>query len=109
MEILTYEAKEQTMVQEKEAKTISILINSIYFFIECVFILDFPDHYRLVVLQHGRVLKDARYKTLRGAKIAFSNAYRKKAWKEGMKPQWSHFYDPDKPWLDKKIKDIRAV
>lgn len=91
--------------QQEKAQSMSLLINSIYYFIECVFILSLPNRYRLVVLHHGRVLTDACYETLRGARIAFSKLYSHKAWREGVKAQWSHFYDPDSEWLGEKIKD----
>jgi hypothetical protein len=87
-------------------KTISLLINSIYYFLECVFILDLRDHYRLVVLHRGHVLTDSDYESIRGAKIAFAKLYRKKAWREGVKPELSILYDPEDGWLDDKTKDI---
>lgn len=107
MENFTGETPKQIGVQEKYPMTISMLINSVYYFIECVFILDFHDHYRLVALHSGKVLIDASYETLRGARIAFSKLYGDKAWSEEIKAQWSHFYDPDARWLDEKTKDIR--
>jgi hypothetical protein len=107
MENFTGETPKQTGVQEKNPIKISMLINSVYYFIECVFILDIHDHYRLVALHSGKVLIDASYKTLRGARIAFSKLYGDKAWKEEIKAQWSHFYDPDARWLEEKTKDIR--
>jgi hypothetical protein len=107
MENFTGETPRQTGAHEKNPMTISMLINSVYYFIECVFILDFQDHYRLVALHNGKVLIDASYETLRGARIAFARLYGDKAWSEEIKAQWSHFYDPDTRWLEKKTKDIR--
>ena len=107
MENFTGETQKQTRVQEKNPMTISMLINSVYYFIGCVFILDFHDHYRLVALHSGKVLIDASYETLRGARIAFSKLCGDKAWSEEIKAQWSHFYDPDTRWLEEKTKDIR--
>lgn len=103
---LSGESRRQDGFQEARAKAraMSLLINSVYYFIECVFILSLPHRYRLVVLHNGRVLTDACYETLRGAKIAFSKLYGHKAWTDGVKAQWSHFYDPDAQWLDEKIK-----
>jgi hypothetical protein len=88
--------------------TISILINSIHYFIECVFILHFKDKYRLVVLQHSRVLFDMNYSTERGCRIAFGKIFKDKAWDKRVTPQWSHFYDPDKDWLGGKLKPLKA-
>jgi hypothetical protein len=82
--------------------TISMLINSIYYFIECVFILRTQNKYRLVVLQHSRVLLDQDYPSERGCRIAFTRLFKDKAWDETIKPEWSRFYDPDKEWLEEK-------
>jgi hypothetical protein len=106
MENFTGETPKQTGVQEKNPMTISMLINSVYYFIECVFILEFKDHYRLVALHNGKVLIDASYETLKGARIAFARLYGDKAWSEEIKAQWSHFYDPDTLWLEEKTKNI---
>lgn len=104
-----YEKQEKAGAQERSPKTISLLINSIHYFVECVFILENYDHYRLVVIHGGKVQMDARYDTLRGARISFSKLYRNKAWQDGTKPQWSHFYDPDVQWLNEKTKDIETL
>ena len=97
----------QQEFQTGEAKRISILINSIYYFIECVYILILHDHCRLIVLHHGRVLTDKRYKTVRGARIAFAKLYKHKGWKEGIKAQRSHLYDPEAKWLEERSGDVR--
>jgi hypothetical protein len=89
--------------QGKKATKISLLINSAYYFIECVFILHLYDYYRLVVLHKGIVLTDAHYKTIKGAKIAFSKRYKKKAWSDEIKAEWSCFYDPDARWLKERV------
>ncbi len=90
--------------KETGVSEISILINSIYFFIECVFILHLPGRYRLVAIHNGNVLIDNFYKTTRGARIAFTKLYSDRSWKEGVRPQWSDFYDPDQKWLGEKIQ-----
>jgi hypothetical protein len=104
------EQKQQQIIRQEmntEAKpVISMLINSILYYIECVFILRSKDNYRLVALQHSRVLYDKYYPTLRGSKIAFGKLFKDKAWKEEIKAEWSHFYDPDKRWLGKKCKHL---
>ena len=86
--------------------TISMLINSIYYFIECVFIMRAQNKYRLVVLQHRRVLLDQDYPSERGCRIAFTRLFKEKAWDETIKAKWSHFYDPDKEWLEEKQRRI---
>jgi hypothetical protein len=85
-----------------EKPMISMLINSVYYFIDCVFILQAKDNFRLVALHQGRVLCDKDYATVRGCRIAFDKMYKNKAWSEEIKAEWSHFYDPDKRWLEKK-------
>jgi hypothetical protein len=85
-----------------EKTMISSLINSIYYFIDFVYILRSKDKYRLVALQHRRVLFDKYYPTVKGSRIAFQKLFKDKAWSEEVKAEWSHFYVPDKHWLGKK-------
>jgi hypothetical protein len=70
---------------------ISRLINSIFYFIDVVYILKKDDKYRLITLHGGRVLIDKIYSTITGAKIAFTKFYQDKAWKEDVKAEWSHW------------------
>ena len=88
----------------KKTKEISLLTNSIYYFIECVFILRLHNRFRLVALHHGTVLTDECYRTLKGARIAFAKKYKKKAWDEQVKAEWSLFYDPDDTAEAEKVK-----
>jgi hypothetical protein len=93
------------LCQDEETKTkISRLINSIYYFIEFVFIIAENEGYRLVVIHQGELLTNQIYKTAKGARIAFLKFWGYRAWKEGVKPKWSIFYPPDAKWL-KKIKE----
>jgi hypothetical protein len=97
--------QQQTTQQEPNPGTetsISMLINSIYYFIDCAFILRSKNNYRLVVLQHSRVLLDRNYPTNRGCRIVFGKVFKARAWDERVTPSWSHFYDPDKDWLEEK-------
>ena len=66
-----------------------LLINPAYYFLECVYILYKKGYYRFVVLQNSRVLTYKNYRTLRGAKIAFQKIYKNKAWKDGVKANWT--------------------
>jgi hypothetical protein len=93
-------------LQQKEEKPIKIsrLINSIYYFIESVFIIAEKQGYRLVAIHQGKLLTDQTYKTVKGARIAFLKMWSYKAWKEGVKAKWSHFYPPDPKWLEKNIQ-----
>jgi hypothetical protein len=89
-----------------EKPVISRLINSVYYFIDCVYIIKLKNKYRLVALHHNRVLLDKYYPTVKGCRIAFQKMYKDKAWYEDTKAQWSHFYDPDKEWLEEKCKNL---
>jgi len=89
-----------------EETTISILINSTYYFIEYVFILRTKNKYRLVALHHCRVLLDQSYPSERGCRIAFAKLFKDKAWDETIKPEWSPFYDPDKEWFEEKQRRL---
>jgi hypothetical protein len=103
------ELKQQTIFQELnpgEKTVISRLINSIYYFIDCVFILKIKDKYRLVAQHNGVVLYDNYYTTEIGGKIAFDKIFKDKAWAEDIKAQWSHLYDPDIDWLEEKCKNL---
>jgi hypothetical protein len=84
---------------------ISRLLNSIQFYLECTFIVHVDKGYRLIILHSGKVLMDTRYNTLRGAKIAFTKYFGRRAWQEDIKPMWSHAYHPDEAWV-KQHSDI---
>jgi hypothetical protein len=85
-------------------KFISVLINRISYFIETVFIMTVKDGYQLIVIHKRKVLTDKIYKTFVEAKRAFLSQYNHKAWKNGVKPKWSHFYPPDTKWLHKNLE-----
>jgi hypothetical protein len=86
----------------KEKPMISMLINSVYYFIQCVFILQAKNKFRLVALHDNKVLYDQYYTTVKGCRIAFDKLFKDKAWLEEIKAEWSHFYDPDQKWLAEK-------
>jgi hypothetical protein len=90
-------------MKQEEKQKIAMLINSIFYFIQYVIIVKNPgdSRYRLLVIQHGQVLTDEYYESVRGAKIAFSRMYYHRSWKEGVKPVWSHFYHPESSWLER--------
>lgn len=91
---------------KNNVSNISLLINSIYYFLKCVFIHHGEDNYRLVIFDFDRkeASLDQRYQSLEHAKMAFEKLYRRKACNESVKPDWSHPYDPDENWLGKKMK-----
>lgn len=83
---------------------ISTLCNAVYFFFQRVFIISDNDTYRLIAIHNGELLADESYKTAKGAKIAFLKLYWYRAWREGVKPQWTDFYIPDAKWLEERFK-----
>lgn len=102
-----YEAKSALANTDTDADpytetNIAVLQNAVYYFLQHVFIIIGDDDYRLVVLHNNRILTDSHYETLRGAKIAFYKRYNRKAWKMGVKANWSHTYNPDRDWLEAK-------
>ena len=90
--------------KSKNEITISRLSNSIYYFLDYVFIIFSEKEYRLVILHHDLVIMDAYYNTLRGAKIAFAKFFSEKTWEENVQPQWSQTYQPDHDWLEEKLE-----
>jgi len=88
-----------------EEKKIALLENSIYYFLDSVFIQEKPEGYRLVVSHQKRVLADQHYPTIRGAKIAFTKLFSENAWQEGIQAFWSPFYSPDNQWLSDRLPE----
>lgn len=86
---------------------ISILVTSIYYFLDFAFIISDENNFRLVVIHNGQLLTDKTYKTVKGAKIAFFRIYGYKVWSEKIKPNWSDFYNPTAEWLNDQLKTIR--
>ena len=101
-------ARRPVSLQTKVDSTkISILISSVYYFLDFVFIMAERDCFRLVVIHNRRLLTYKKYKTVKSAKIGFSRLYSHKAWKEGLKPNWSVFYNPTTEWLDERREIIK--
>ncbi len=90
----------------KELK-ISRLLNSIQFYLECAFIVMEVKGCRLVIIHKGRVYMNTLYNTLRGAKIAFTKYFARRAYQEDVKPTWSHDYHPDDIWLNQQFEIMK--
>lgn len=88
---------------------ISVLTNSVYYFIQCVFILEDENKYRLLVMHKGSVLTDRVYRTIRGARIAFSKFHGFSAWSPDVIPDWTPFYNPESGWLENKIEMLTPL
>ena len=100
------EKPEKETQPKPEPAEISMLINSVYYLLETVFILNSPeiDGYILFVIGlDGKIITDNIYKSAAAARKAFVNIYSHKARIDGVKPHWSPWYSPDSDWLDEKL------
>ena len=88
-------------------REICMLVNDVYYYLNHVFIMTERIGYRLVVIHDGQVRTNKCYAELRHAKIAFARMYNRKAWKKGVKAEWTYPYKPDSLWLDEKIKMLK--
>ncbi|MCP4218433.1 MAG: hypothetical protein GY765_27605 [bacterium] len=91
-----------------ESIKISVLTNAVYYFMQYVFIVAQGGKYRLYVIHNKKLLVDETYKSAKGAKIAFLKMYWYKAWHDGVKPKWTHFYGPDDDWMGKYLSLQRS-
>ena len=90
----------QIQVKEEKRLKVSILTNSVHYLLSRVFIFKEKRQYRLIVFNQGKLSTDATYKTARGAKNAFSRFWESKKEKDNVRPHWTHFYTPEKNWLE---------
>jgi hypothetical protein len=90
----------QLQVKAEEMPKVSILINSVHFSLFRVFIFEDKGQFRLLVFNQGKLLTDAIYKTARGARIAFLKIWGFQKETENVHAKWSHFYTPEKDWLE---------
>lgn len=91
---------------KKDMKAISVLVNSVKYFLEHAFIIDYDDYYRLLVIHRWKLLTDRCYKTLKGARVAFIKMYSSRSWKDEDIPEWSHFYNPGIEYLNFKTARV---
>ena len=82
---------------------ISMLLNAIHYFLDCVFIIHSHRQYRLLVFLSDKILVDQQYTSLKGAKIAFQKFFGDKACLEGIKARWDE-YIPESWWIKKKME-----
>ena len=102
--IKTYTQYETAAKRTEKRVTVSVLLNSVYYFLQHVFIIVSDYDYRLVVLHNDKVLTDQHYKTKKGAKIAFYRFYKNNIWRKGIKPDWSHCYHADSQWMNEMFE-----
>ncbi len=85
-----------------KSQKISILINSVYYFFDCVFIVQSVSDYRLIIYHNGGFFFDKTFRTLRGARIAFTKLFQERCWEKNKKSEWSFFYEPGECWLKER-------
>jgi hypothetical protein len=71
---------------------IVFLINSVYYYLQRVFIICKNDKFTLVVYRDSN-RSDRQYDTMRAAKIAFTKMYRDTVI-DGLRAEWSGMYQP---------------
>ncbi len=76
-----------------------LMLNSNYWFVRFAAIIPEGDKFRLFVAHNKHTLIDELYNNIWGAKVAFTKSFKKKAWKNGLKPTWSTNFEPEQDWL----------
>jgi hypothetical protein len=87
--------------EPKKELQMSLLLDSVLYFLERAVIFRSIGCYRLIVQHNGNVLLDKEFKTPRGARISFARFFskRKIQWKGAKFNGWTLFYPPDPRWL----------
>jgi len=78
------------------------LLNSVFYFFNWVYIIEERDNFRLVVFHNNQTVFNETYRTLRGARIAFSKFFGNRVFNDNLKPEWSKFYEPEQKWMIQK-------
>lgn len=95
---------EKSLTVKTQKKTmISMLLNSIHYFLDCVVIIHTNDRYRLLVFHSDNILFDQQYTTLKGAKIAFHQIYKNQTCINSIKARWDEYF-PEPNWIKKKME-----
>ena len=81
---------------------IEVLENSVFYFLQSVFLIIQEKSVQLVVIHRNRLVSYDTYATIRGAKIAFTKLYNRKCWKD-IQPQWTNRYPPLSEWMFKRM------
>jgi hypothetical protein len=86
--------------------TISVLENSIEFYLEYAFIIK-NINYHLFIRNSDIVVMDHYYASEKETKEAFLKQFGHKGWREGIKPSWSNFFVPDLHWVEFLLNDYK--
>lgn len=95
---VTVDVRTEHVHEEPEIKTLN---NSNSYFLNYAFLLFEKDGVRLVYYNSCAYLFfNKKYKTERGARIAFSKQCRNRKARIVTKPEWTFKYTPEKKWLE---------
>lgn len=87
--------------------TVSVLENSIEFYLEYAFIIR-SVNYHLFVRTGDSVLMDRYFNTEGEAKEAFLGDFKDKGWRPHITPSWSQYFVPDFHWIEYLLSDFRS-
>ncbi len=103
---LQFLRQDQDQEIEPTKPAVSLLLNSSLYFFHHVLIIKTEEVYRLMVIHNNRVLFDKNYETSKGARVGFAKYFKESAFYLLEENLWSHFYSPEKKWLDDRLKGI---
>lgn len=95
------------MIKKESPLKVSVLLNAHLFYLHWTFIIRENKEIRLIAINKRKFTLEKNYKTVRGAKIAFTRIFSnlKKNYKTfKLKQEWSPFYEPEKEWIDWVMK-----
>lgn len=104
-------------IDHKRDVSISILANSIYYYIDTCFIMELPgagqvkNRYRLLAFHEDqrKIFVDKYYQTLKGARIAFNMQFKNLAYSDEVSPVWTELYQPDQDWIDEMLSIVENL
>ena len=106
MEISSFHILQEQSLDLPPNFTISVLENSIEFYLEYAFIIK-NVNYHLFIRNSDTVLMDQFYKTETEAKEAFQEYFGDKGWRTDLNASWSQFFVPDLHWIEFLLSDYK--
>lgn len=106
MEISSFNIQQEKSLDLPSSFTISVLENSIEFYLEYAFIIR-NTNYHLFIRNSDTVLMDQFYKTETEAKEAFLEYFGDKGWRSDITASWSQFFVPDIHWIEFLLSDYK--
>lgn len=86
---------------------VSMLCNPIPFFIECAYIIEENNRYKLIVTRHSYLILKKVMPSLDEACRLFRDCFVKHLPNKNNKARWSDFFYPPKNWLRKRLRILR--